>query len=134
VYYFAYGSNLNKKQMLERCPDSKPRFVATLRNYKLVFVGWSRQWRGGVASIKPFRGERVLGALYELSDRDLRRLDSYEGYPGSYNRLKVTVFDEDGESVEAITYIKSEQAEEIQPSKEYLSIIQQGCRDWGLIR
>jgi cation transport regulator ChaC len=134
VYYFAYGSNLNKKQMLERCPDSKPRFVATLRNYKLVFVGWSRQWRGGVASIKPFRGERVLGVLYELSDRDLRRLDSYEGYPGSYNRLKVTVFDEDGESVEAITYIKSEQAEEIQPSKEYLSIIQQGCRDWGLIR
>ena len=134
MYYFAYGSNLNKKQMLERCPDSKPRFVATLRNYKLVFVGWSRQWRGGVTSIKPFRGERVLGALYELSDRDLRRLDSYEGYPGSYNRLKVTVFDEDGESVEAITYIKSEQAEEIQPSKEYLSIIQQGCRDWGLIR
>ena len=134
MYYFAYGSNLNKKQMLERCPDSKPRFVATLRNYKLVFVGWSRQWRGGVASIKPFRGERVLGVLYELSDRDLRRLDSYEGYPGSYNRLKVTVFDEDGESVEAITYIKSEQAEEIQPSKEYLSIIQQGCRDWGLIR
>ena len=134
MYYFAYGSNLNKKQMLERCPDSKPRFVATLRNYKLVFVGWSRQWRGGVASIKPFRGERVLGALYELSDRDLRRLDSYEGYPGSYNRLKVTVFDEDGESVEAITYIKSEQAEEIQPSKEYLFLVQQGYRDWDIIR
>ncbi len=134
MYYFAYGSNLNKKQMLERCPDSKPLFVATLRNYKLVFVGWSRQWRGGITSIKPFRGERVLGALYELSDRDLRRLDSYEGYPGSYNRLKVTVFDEDGESVEAITYIKSEQAEEIQPSKEYLSIIQQGYRDWDIMR
>ena len=134
MYYFAYGSNLNKKQMRERCPDSKPLFVATLRNYKLVFVGWSRQWRGGVASIKPFRGERVLGALYELSDRDLIRLDNYEGYPGSYNRLKVTVFDEDGEPVEAITYIKSEQSEETQPSKEYLSLIQQGYRDWDVIR
>jgi len=134
VYYFAYGSNLNKKQMLERCPDSKPRFVATLRNYKLVFVGWSRQWRGGITSIKPFRGEKVLGAVYELSDRDLRRLDSYEGYPGNYNRLKVTVFDEDGEPVEAITYIKSEQSEETQPSKEYLSLIQQGYRDWDIIR
>ncbi len=134
MYYFAYGSNLNKKQMRERCPDSKPLFVATLRNYKLVFVGWSRQWRGGVASIKPFRGERVLGAVYELSDRDLRRLDSYEGYPGKYNRLKVTVFDEDGEPVEAITYIKSEQSEETQPSKEYLSLIQQGYRDWDIMR
>ncbi len=134
MYYFAYGSNLNKKQKLERCPDSKPLFVATLGNYKLVFVGWSRQWRGGVASIKPFRRERVLGAVYELSDRDLRRLDSYEGYPGSYSRLKVTVFDEDGEPVEAVTYIKSEQSEETQPSKEYLSLIQQGYRDWDIIR
>ena len=134
MYYFAYGSNLNKKQMLERCPDSKPRFVTTLRNYRLVFVGWSRQWRGGITSIKPFRGERVLGALYELSDRDLRRLDSYEGYPGSYNRLKVTVFDEDGEPVEAITYIKSQQSEETQPSKDYLSLVQQGYRDWNIMR
>ena len=131
MYYFAYGSNLNKKQMLERCPDSKPMFVATLRNYKLVFVGWSRKWRGGVASIKPFRGERVLGGVYEVSEGCLRRLDEYEA---SYNRLKVMVFDEDGEPAEAITYIKSEQSEETQPSTGYLSLIQQGYRDWGLIR
>jgi len=134
VYYFAYGSNLNKKQMRERCPEAKPRYVATLPNYKLVFAGWSRQWRGGVASIKPLRGEKVLGAIYELTDRDLRRLDSYEGYPGNYKRLNVTVFDEDGEPVEAVTHIKSEQPEETRPSKEYLAVIEQGCRDWGLIR
>jgi len=119
--------------MLERCPDSKPMFIATLHNYKLVFVGWSRQWRGGVASIKPFRGEKVLGAIYEVSDRDLRRLDSYEGHPGSYNRLNVTVFDEDGERIEAITYIKAVQSEEIQPSEEYLAVIQQGYKDWRIV-
>lgn len=133
MYYFAYGSNLNQKQMLERCPDSKPRFIATLPNYKLVFVGWSRQRRGGVTSIKPFRGEKVLGAIYDISDRDLRQLDSKEGYPDNYNRLKVTVFKEKGEPVEAITYIKARQSEETPPSPEYLSIIQQGCRDWGLV-
>ena len=133
MYYFAYGANLNRKQMLERCPDSKPMFIATLRNYKLVFVGWSRQWRGGVASIQPFRGEMVLGAIYEVSDRDLRRLDSYEGLPGSSNRLNITVFDEDGEPIEAITYIKAVQSEETQPSREYLAVIQQGYKDWGLV-
>jgi gamma-glutamylcyclotransferase (GGCT)/AIG2-like uncharacterized protein YtfP len=134
VYYFAYGSNLNKKQMQERCPESKPLFIATLPNYKLVFTGWSRQFRGGIAGIRPFRGEKVLGALYELSEKDLRRLDSYEGYPNNSNRLNVTVFDEDNEPVQATTYIKPEQSEEIQPSKEYLTLIQQGCRDWGIIR
>jgi len=133
MYYFAYGSNLNKKQMLERCPDSKPKFVVTLPNYKLVFVGWSRQWRGAVASIKPFRGEKVLGAIYEVSDRDLKRLDSYEGYPGNYSRLNVTVFNEDGEPIQAMTYVKSGQLEETSPSKEYLSVIQQGYRDWGIV-
>lgn len=133
MYYFAYGGNLNQKQMLERCPDSKPKFIATLPNYKLVFVGWSRQRRGGVASIKPFRGEKVLGAIYDISDRDLRQLDSKEGYPDNYNRLKVTVFKEKGEPVEAITYIKARQSEETPPSPEYLAIIQQGYRDWGLV-
>jgi len=129
VYYFAYGTNLNRKQMLERCPDNKPMFIATLRNYKLVFVGWSRQWRGGVASIKPFRGMRVLGAIYEVSEECLRQLDKYES---SYNRLNVTVFDEDDEPIEAITYIKASQSEDTQPSQEYLAVIQQGYRDWRI--
>ncbi len=133
IYYFAYGSNLNQKQMLERCPDSKPRFVATLPNYKFVFVGWSRQWRGGVASIKPFRGEKILGAIYEVSDRDLKRLDRCEGYPDVYDHLNVRVFNEDGEPIQAITYIKAGRAEETPPSPEYLSVIQQGYRDWGIV-
>ena len=133
MYYFAYGTNLNREQMLERCPDSEPIFIATLPNYKCVFVGWSRQWRGGVASIQPFRGEKVLGAIYDVSDRDLRRLDSYEGYPQSYNKQNVTVFDEDGEPVQAVTYIKAVQSEETRPSEEYLAVIQQGYRDWLIV-
>jgi gamma-glutamylcyclotransferase len=133
MYYFAYGSNLNKKQMRERCPDSKSLFRATLPNYKLIFTGWSRQWRGGVASIKPFRGEKVMGAIYEVSDTDLRKLDKHEGYPIEYKRLPVRVFNEDGDAVEATTYIKARPAEETRPSPEYLAVLQQGYRDWGVL-
>ena len=133
MYYFTYSSNLTKKQMLGRCPDSEPKFIATLHNYKLIFVGWSRQWRGGVASIKPFRGERILGGIYEVSDTDLKRLDKYEGYPNDYNRLNVTVVSEDGDAAEAVTYIKLRQSEETRPSPEYLTMLQQGYRDWGII-
>ena len=116
--------------MLERCPDSKPVFTATLPNYKLVFVGWSRQWRGGVVSIRSFRGEKVPGAIYEISEQCLQRLDKYEA---GYNRLNVTVFNEDGEPIQATTYIKAGQSEETRPSPEYLSVIQQGYRDWGIV-
>jgi len=137
VYYFAYGSNLSRRQMLERCPDSQPRFTASLPNYRLIFTDWARQWRGGVASIKPSRGDKVLGAIYEVSDRDLVQMDKHvnkhEGYPDTYNRLEVTVYRDIGEPIEAITYIKSRQSEETKPSPEYLALIQQGYRAWSLI-
>lgn len=133
MYYFAYASNLNRKQMQERCPDSQPRFTATLPNYKLVFLGWSREWRGGKASIRPFRGEKVLGAVYDISEQCLRRLDRYEGYPADYDRLRVTVFNEDGEAIQTIAYIKTGRSEETKPSPEYLAVVQQGYRDWGIV-
>ena len=130
--YFAYASNLSQQQMSERCPDSQPKFRAVLPNYKLIFAGWSRKWRGGTASIKPFQGEKVIGAVYEISERDLRLLDKHEGYPTVHNHLNVLVITEDGEATKAVTYIKREQSEETQPSREYLAVIQQGYRDWGI--
>ena len=133
MYYFAYGSNLDKKQMKERCPDSKPTVTAILPNYKLVFLGWSRQWRGGTASLRAFKGGKVSGGVYEISERDLRRLDEYEGYPHTASRLNVTVFTEDGDAIPAITYLKTGQLEETRPSPEYVAIIQQGYREWGIV-
>jgi len=129
VYYFAYASNLSKKQMRERCPDSQPKFTAVLPNYKVVFAGWSRQWHGGKASIKSFRGEKVHGAIYEVTEACLRRLDKHET---GYVRLNVNVFDEDNKPFPAVTYIKSGQLEESTPSPEYLTVIRQGYQDWGL--
>jgi gamma-glutamylcyclotransferase len=131
MYYFAYASNLSRRQMQERCPDSLPKFPATLHHYQLVFVGWSRKWRGATATIRPIRGGKVPGAIYEVSEECLRRLDKYEG--GDYRRLNITVNNEDGEPVEAVTYIRSGQAEPAKPSQEYLAVIQQGYKDWRLV-
>lgn len=119
--------------MRERCPGSKPRFNATLPNYKLVFTGWSRQWRGGTASIMRASREKIKGGVYELSERDLKLLDKYEGYPAIVDRLNILVFTEDNESIEAVTYIKKELEKETEPSREYLAIMHQGFKDWRII-
>lgn len=132
-FYFAYGTNLNRKQMQQRLPQSQPRFIATLPNYKLVFVGWTRQLRGGVPTIKQSRGDKVLGAIYRISEHDLRLLDKYEGYPTNYDRMRVRVFNEDGEAVDAVTYFKPGQLKESEPAKDCLTLIQQGYRDWRII-
>ncbi len=133
IYYFAYGQYLSKKKMLERCPDSKPLYRAALPNYRLIFTGWSRQWRGGTPSLVHTRGEKVAGAVYEVSERDLRRLDEAEGYPRETTRLNVIVFDEDGNPTEAVTYIKTGRMEEGKPSLEYATILKEGYREWGII-
>jgi gamma-glutamylcyclotransferase len=130
MLYYAYGSNLNKKQMEKLCADSRPKFVATLPNYKLVFTGWSRTRRGGVATIKSFRGEKVRGAVYEVSEACLRKLDRWEA---GYNRFNVTVYGEDNQPHQTVTYIKSGQLDETPPSKEYGEVIRQGYRDWGIV-
>ncbi len=133
VYYFAYASNLNKKRMKEHCPQARPASIVSLHHYKLAFSGWSRKWRGGVATIRPFRGEKVLGAIYELSEADMRRLDKYEDCPATCSRINVGVNDDFGELIEAVTYVGVGRAEETKPSQEYLAVIQQGYRDWGII-
>jgi len=133
MYYFAYGSDLSQKEMRERCPDSKPKFPATLPNFKLIFTGYSRKWHGGVASIKLSREGKVIGAVYEISERDLKLLDKYEGYPIFCDRLKVIVMTRDREAVEAITYVKREKTEETQLSQEYIEVMRQGYKDWRII-
>jgi gamma-glutamylcyclotransferase len=133
LYYFAYATNLSKQQMKERCPAARAVSSVTLHHYKLVFRGWSRKWRGGLATIQPFRGERVPGAIYEVSEEDMRRLDRYEDCPATYSRFRVGVSDDFGGLLEAETYIRAGRADEAAPSREYLAVIQQGYRDWGII-
>jgi gamma-glutamylcyclotransferase len=118
--------------MLKRCPNAKPKSSAVLPNYKLVFSGWSREWRGSTANIQPFRGSKVAGAVYEISEKDLKILDRFEDCPNTYDHLNVVVFNEDDVAVKAMTYIKHKQSDESKPSPEYLAVMRQGYRDWEL--
>ena len=128
--YFAYGSNLSRQQMKERCPDSKPLFTATLPNYKLVISGWSRKWMGGTATILRSNGDKIRGGVYEVSEADLRKLDRHET---GYARQNVTVFDEDSQAHEVVTYVKTGQVEVSKPSTSYGEVIRRGYRDWGIV-
>jgi gamma-glutamylcyclotransferase len=130
MYYFAYALDLSKKQMQAQCPGSKTLFTATLPNYKLVFAGWSRQWHGGMATVMSFRGDKVRGALYDVTEAGMRQLEKHNT---GYSRLNITVFDEDNEPHQAVALVRTGQLDEAMPSREYGEIIKQGYLDWGLI-
>ena len=133
MYYFAYASNINRKQMAGHCPEAKARAVATLPNFKLVFAGYSRLRKGAEATIEGSRGDKVIGVVYEINEAGLRKLDKWEEYPVNYKHLNVRVFTDGGDVYDAVTFIKAGQEEKGKPSPEYLAVIQQGYRDWGII-
>ncbi|NOZ25889.1 MAG: gamma-glutamylcyclotransferase [Nitrospirae bacterium] len=132
--YFAYASNINLRQMRQRCPSA--RFVSRgrLKGYRLDFVLRSERWGGGVAGIVPAPGEEVEGVLYRISSDDLERLDGFESVDrGRYYREKVRVDLPDGSTAEAWVYFPNPDPDgPFPPSRTYLETIIEGAREQGL--
>ena len=72
VVYFAYGANLDRKAMTERCPGAGVLERASLPDHRLVSM------REGWLSITPAPGERIEGLLWTLNEEHLVALDLYE--------------------------------------------------------
>ena len=129
MLYFAFGSNLNRKQMKRRCSDSKYVGCYTLKNYKLSFRTGSYS-RGimkmGVADIEKKRNSKVLGAIYNISKRDEKKLDVYEDFPTLYIKKYFKIL---GKKV--MFYYMPRKSRHVSPSKRYLNIIIKGYKDCG---
>ena len=95
-YYFAYGSNMNYNQMLERCPNAKYFGKGVLPNYTLAFTRNSRNWESAVADILVSPGDDVWGIIYTLSNEDRMKLDACEGHPTIYKRKTETIMKYNG--------------------------------------
>lgn len=133
VLCFAYGSNMNVRQMMVRCPQAEPAFTATLDGYRLIFVSNSPRWGGGVATMKDDPKSCVQGIVWKLTPDDLHRLDGFEGYPLSYDRESVQVQNHNSGGLEWVTtYMKAPHPESM-PSAIYLETIMQGY-DWAGLR
>ena len=86
--YLAYGSNMHLEQMKMRCPDSKRLGVSVLEGYSLEFHGGGN----AVATIVPKKDSEVPVVVWEISERDERSLDRYEGFPRLYYKQDFRVY------------------------------------------
>src|SRR5690554_3877725 len=97
MYYFAYGSNLHKEQMMYRCLDAIPVARVKLKGYRLEF--------NRVADIVKEERAVTWGAIYTVSPEDIKNLDRYEGYPRLYNKMPVTVEGDRGNIYHSFAYV-----------------------------
>jgi hypothetical protein len=132
-WVFAYGSNLDLKQLASRCPASRLNwYKARAVGWRICFPQFSRNRGGGVASIVEDPQRRCLGIAFSVTPNDLSGLDRFEGIPRSYSRRTIQVVDELGNAHEVWTYIgNSETANVVAPTEAYLGIILKSLRSLG---
>ncbi len=87
-YYIAYGSNLNVPQMQMRCPNAKILGTANLNGWELLFKGSKT---GSYLTIERNPDGSVPVVIWEVTERDERALDRYEGYPNFYYKKDIKV-------------------------------------------
>lgn len=108
---------------LEEC-----KILHQQKHWKLVFRG--------CATIEPAEGRVVPVLIWEISDRDERNLDRYEGYPSYYFKrdMTVTMTDLDGrnpQEVTAMVYLMTDGHPLQSPWRGYLDTLAEGYRRFG---
>ncbi|ABZ85465.1 conserved hypothetical protein [Heliomicrobium modesticaldum Ice1] len=125
--YVAYGSNLNLRQMADRCPTAKPVGAGVMKGWRLRFRG---AHANAVATVEPFLGGSVPVLVWEITPADEAALDRYEGWPFFYRKETVNVR-LGGKTVKAMAYIMNEGRPLGQPSCYYYATILEGYKDAG---
>ncbi len=111
--YFAYGSNMLREWLLQRCPSAKAIGVAVASGYILEFSKKSKDKSGKATLVKSTEPKRqVFGALFEIGLDDRPKLDRAEGKGSGYDRndvFDVTLLSV-GTQAQVTTYIASASA------------------------
>lgn len=139
MLYFAYGSNMDWDQMKERCPSARFVGVAELRDHRLAFTRRSVKRGCGVCDAVSHSGKVMWGAVFEIDEVDVGRLDMQEGYqPGraknSYWRRECHVF-LDGDNTQpmaVVSYFGDPQDNPPLPNSKYKNLLVLGARRWQL--
>jgi gamma-glutamylcyclotransferase len=121
--YFAYGSNLNLRQMQYRCPAATPLDKVYLRGTRLVFRG--------VADVVFEDDATCPGGIWDITEECEDALDRYEGCndqgTGMYRKEYIDV----PGFGETLVYVMNSTGI-CPPSVGYYNGIVQGYRDFGL--
>lgn len=97
--YFAYGSNMDRAAMLQRCPASKPVGIARLMRHRFMIFD------EGYATVMRDPQRTVWGMVWDLALGDVPALDRYESLStGLYTKVVQPVVTELGPR-RAVVYI-----------------------------
>ena len=141
-YYFAYGSNLNRADLIRYCnkrgfsPDAlRAERPAWLLDHRPVYHYRSPRRGGGALDVLPKTGHLTPGVLFVVESEGWDLLDLKEGAPHRYARQRVFAVDMSGSLFEAVTYRVTSghrQPNHVPPRAGYTALVEEGLREHGL--
>jgi hypothetical protein len=128
ITYIAYGSNMDKGQMMARCPEAKFIGTGQLENWKMRFKG---SGSGAYATIEPDDPEKqtkLLVYIWSITAEDEKRLDYYEGFPRFYTKKEIDAIlhgKKGCEPIKGMVYIMNDWASPGLPTRQYFNNIRE---------
>ena len=132
-FYAAYGSNLNVRQMMVRCPHAHIIGTSTIPKYRLLFKGSKT---GSYLTIEKDGRSSVPVAIWGVDEYDEFYLDRYEGFPTFYYKREMELPVTNAYTGETTTrtvfvYIMHEERSIGIPSREYVRTCLAGYAFFG---
>lgn len=127
VFMFSYGMNTNQVLMKLRCKEATCLGPGYLQQYRLYFKYHLDIIRSG----RP--DHYVHGLIWQISEEDLETIDSVEGHPEYYNRIKLPIHrkvDFGASIFSCWTYAMRDQFARLEmPDEHYYDLVKQGYED-----
>lgn len=137
----AFGSNTNLDDLDDYAisngyPAGCIQFsrVVWAPDHKLAFTKYSRNRGGGVLDLLHSIGHLTPVALFYANETGLELLKQKEGVPKHYIENEITVIDEVGNEIQALTFVVAPEKKEkfVRPSEDYLRICKEGFEQLGI--
>jgi AIG2-like family len=125
MLHFAYGSNMSRTLMRQRCPGATELGPARLEGHRFIIT------RAGYASVEPAPGQAVHGVLWRLTPRDFSALNTYESLGSGLYVRRILPVRRGARCERALIYVAPERRRG-RPQPGYHDIIVASARARGL--
>lgn len=137
LLYFAYGSNMLTKRIIQNAPSANFVDIGELEKYKLEFYFYTDKWKGCYSTITYDCNSSIYGIIWSIDDTDIKSLDQEELVDQNvYTKIPVIIksFSDDPRTsrvYSCFSYILTDYIRYIpcnnQPSVTYLTTIVNGA-------
>lgn len=130
LLYFSYGSNMSTARLVDRVPSAKAVYVARLDYHRLRFHKRSKQGSGKCdieCTNNP--NDNVYGVVFEILASEKDDLDKKEGLSRGYDEKSVSVIEQNGTTVDAVTYFATDIDSALKPYHWYKEHVVRGAKE-----